>query len=59
MWYESSPAMLSPYFYKTIHSREQPYKCFVLALLQIVWIPYWISEDSPWGEAPDITAKSF
>lgn len=42
MQYESSPAVLSPHFYKTIHTREQPYK----------------SENSPWGEAPDFTGKS-
>lgn len=57
MQYESSPAGLSPHFYKTSHTREQPCKCFVLAVLQTVCMSYWISEKSPWGEAPDITGK--
>lgn len=57
MQYESSPVVLSPHFYKTIHTREQPYKCFVFVVLQTVCTPYWVSENSPWGEAPDITGK--
>lgn len=59
MQYASSPAGLSPHFYKTSHTREQPCKCFVLAVLQTVCMSYWISEKSPWGEAPDIRGKSF
>lgn len=56
--YGSSPAVVSPHHYKRIHTREQPFKCFVSAVLWTLCTPYWISEKSPWGETPEIRGKS-